>query len=71
MSSVHLSRAALLTLPVLLATSGAARAEGFYLKLFGGASALADSDVAIDGFATDIGVSFDTGAVAGGSVGYA
>ena len=53
-----------------IGTAGTGWAEGFYLKAFGGLSSLSDSDISISGVGTDTGVSFGSGSIAGGGIGY-
>lgn len=54
-----------------IGATGSGWAEGFYLKAYGGLSSLSESDISISGVGSDAGVSFGSGAIAGGGVGYA
>lgn len=65
MSNVVRSVVAVMCLPSAI---WAQDSGNFYVKAFGGASALQGNDFAIDGVPT--GVSFDTGFIAGGAFGY-
>lgn len=64
-------QAAGLSAALSLVASGAAWAEGFYLKAYGGASGLSDSDITISGLGTDSGVGFGSGTIAGAAGGFA
>ncbi len=55
---------------VFAATPALADDSGFYLKAFGGASSLSDTDVTI-GATTETDVGFGSGTLAGGAFGYA
>ncbi|NNE88258.1 MAG: porin family protein [Silicimonas sp.] len=60
-----------LTLAALIATSAStAKAEGFYIKAYGGVSNIGETDITILGGGTDTDVSFGSGTTFGGSVGY-
>ena len=53
----------------LAATPVAADPAGFYLKAFGGISGVQDTDITM-GATTETGIGFDSGTLAGGSLGY-
>ncbi len=48
-----------------------AAADGYYLKAFGGASMLGDSDLSITGVGSEADLGFSSGVLAGAAVGYA